>query len=232
MTRLSLLVLSLAALLGPGLAVDVGILNNVVDQLLNRFKPNFPNTNNAPTFTLAVKVPQGSQPGQYNVNQVPDTSDSVKNVILNSCDIYSSSSLVAATVLKPVDGHYCQTQPPVIGHSEYRVLQRFNLQAQGQELMVFYCSTSPCNGICTNDRNSYNILQLIKRINAWANRALVFTKIFKPPNRGPLTPAEMTTSLKNLGASIGLSNIYRCSGGQCQRCFNNDLAVRFCIADN
>lgn len=50
-------------------------------------------------FSLAVSIPYNSDTNTYDISEVTDTGDQVKTTILN-CDVYTSRTMVAATVLR------------------------------------------------------------------------------------------------------------------------------------
>ncbi|KAG7234474.1 hypothetical protein INR49_004763 [Caranx melampygus] len=92
MAGLRWMVVTLAMLLSAGqsLAVDQNQLETIVQQVLNK---------KYPMFSLAVSIPYNSDSRSYDLSQVTDTSDAVKSSIQN-CELYTSTRVVAATVLK------------------------------------------------------------------------------------------------------------------------------------
>ncbi|XP_023254881.1 uncharacterized protein LOC111649339 [Seriola lalandi dorsalis] len=103
MAGLRWMAVTLAVFLSTGnsLAVDQNQLATIVQQVLNRYTPSYMNSGRMkyPMFSLAVSIPYNSVSRSYDLNQVPDTSEAVKNRI-QDCNLYIGTRVVAATVLR------------------------------------------------------------------------------------------------------------------------------------
>lgn len=82
-------------------AVSETELAEIVNQLLNVYRPTYLVHGNTPTFTLAVSVPFNRETSSYDVSQVT-AADSSQNVrtALDTCQVYQGSRVVGAMVLK------------------------------------------------------------------------------------------------------------------------------------
>lgn len=131
-------------------------------------------------------------------------------------------------------------------HAEYRTLAKFqtlvsNLKkSRSDDLLVFYVLASPCGQRCTNIKNYSNILDRINAILNWNNYAFVFTNIFQPRKGCPIPEEDLQKALKQLAThkgdlgSIGLSNIFRCTGRdpvQCTSCSSSGALAPHCYSD-
>ncbi|KAF3688111.1 hypothetical protein EXN66_Car003783 [Channa argus] len=207
-------------------AVDQNRLATIVNGILRQYGTQG-------MFSLAVTVPDNLN---QNINQVlqqilqSDPADNVKNKV-NNGEVYVGTRVVAAKVLKHLTGG--------ADHAESRVVDNLNNLVNGRnnnDLMLFYVYASPCVEKCSSDTHRLSILERIKPINQWPNRAVVFSKIFRP-NTGPgNTDEQRGEALQRLGSSVGLTNIFRCDGSrqlQCTSCYNererNNVA-NYCIS--
>ncbi len=125
-------------------------------------------------------------------------------------------------------------------HAEYRTLENFNTLVNNHDkndFLLFYVLASPCVQRCTSKSSPWNILNSIKKIKKWKNYAVVFSDVFKPRGE-PIPVGDLRGALQRLGQSIGLRNIFRCSGEgavQCTSCSsskNTKEVARYCISDN
>ncbi|XP_023189323.1 uncharacterized protein LOC111608598 [Xiphophorus maculatus] len=235
---LSLTVLLLAANSFPP-AVDETQLKNLVSQVLNLYRPTyeFNNSMKTPMFSVVARIPFNSETNQYDISQVTDDANNVKDTIVG-CDVYNGTNILAATVLRwpdvvaqcPdgrdqwtissqartwADAYRQNTRSFNKGtavHAEYRTLQNLrtwlNNHNIGQDLLLIYVYASPCAKRCTNRDNKGNILKLLTDYVEF-NLVFVFSKVFKPRNT-IIPPEDLQDALKNLGGTIGLQRIFRC----------------------
>ncbi|XP_038568540.1 uncharacterized protein LOC119898436 [Micropterus salmoides] len=138
--------------------VDQNQLVGIVDDIVNRYRPSYKNPDGSqtfPMFSLAVSIPYNNTMKKYDVNQVLDNAEQVRNTIVN-CDVYRGTRVVAATLLKWPNvlnqcpsglvswRHVLRQCPSVVtwddlqrvcpvairdgttDHAEYRTLQHFN----------------------------------------------------------------------------------------------------------
>nr|XP_046231702.1 uncharacterized protein LOC124051938 [Scatophagus argus] len=83
-------------------AVDQNQLAEIVTEILNRYTPSYEGargTRRYPMFSLAVTIPYNKVSKRYDMSQVTDSGDVVRRRILN-CEVYTSTRVVAATVLR------------------------------------------------------------------------------------------------------------------------------------
>lgn len=161
MAGLCWMAVMLALLLSAGnssATVDKNQLARLVDQILNTYRPSYMHEGQrkSPMFSLAISIPYNNERRMYDISQVPDTGEQVRNAI-QSCNVYSGTRVVAATVLRWPDVlNQCPTQhvqwPDVLrrcrkeemtwadvqrlcpgkiregtaDHAEFRTLQHFN----------------------------------------------------------------------------------------------------------
>ncbi|XP_032419327.1 uncharacterized protein LOC116720282 isoform X4 [Xiphophorus hellerii] len=235
---LSLTVLLLAANSFPP-AVDEAQLKNLVSQVLNLYRPTyeFNNSMKTPMFSVVARIPFNSETNQYDINQVTDDANNVKDTIVG-CEVYTGTNILAATVLRwpdvvaqcpdgrvqwPIRSQattwaeaYCQNTRSFnegrAEHAEYRILQNLhtwlNNQNMGQDLLLFYAYASPCTATCTNRDSDYNILSPLTGYVEF-NIVFVFSKVHQPRN-DIISPDVLQDALKNLGETIGLDRIFRC----------------------
>lgn len=172
------------------------------------------------------------------MSSVTDSGDDVKKAILK-CKVYKSDYMVAARVLKLQDiAKVCPNEPVPADnmdhHAEYRTLSNIDALNSGEkinDLLLFYVSFSPCFRQCTNSSYPLNILEKIKEINNWTNHIVVFSKVYQPNNSNKMPDTELRDSIKRLGDSVGLENIFRCSeqlNGVCTSCANGNEVTSDC----
>ncbi|XP_034544448.1 uncharacterized protein LOC117816345 [Notolabrus celidotus] len=83
-------------------AVDQNELAGIVQETLNRYTPSYESTTGGrrfPMFSLAVRVPYNKESKKYDISQVTDSGEEVRETMIK-CEVYSSSRVVAATVLR------------------------------------------------------------------------------------------------------------------------------------
>ncbi|XP_076018184.1 uncharacterized protein LOC143009967 [Genypterus blacodes] len=133
-------------------------------------------------------------------------------------------------------------KPELPKHSELRVLENINDWDPKGNFLLIYSYLSSCGGKCTNPKNPFNILGLIRRyVPLWkGNHAFVFTKVFDQPKTGPrIREVDLKRALTNLAnANLDMKNIFHCytpeheflcstcsSGrGIADHCIDNDVA--------
>ncbi|KAK2918476.1 uncharacterized protein [Channa argus] len=98
---------TLAGIAGNSLAdVDQNELATIVNDILNKYTPTYSKKNGnlrEPMFSLAVSIPLSSKTNKYDVSQVLDRVDAVKDTIITRCEVYTGTRLVAATLLRADD---------------------------------------------------------------------------------------------------------------------------------
>ncbi|XP_068583177.1 uncharacterized protein [Cebidichthys violaceus] len=111
MAGLCWMAVTLGLLLSVGKSVDTferptnGQLRDIVNDLWNRYRPSYEvkkdgkDSRRYPMFSLAVSIPYNNNKKMYDVSQVIDSADDVKNLILR-CEVYRGTRVVAATVLR------------------------------------------------------------------------------------------------------------------------------------
>ncbi|XP_027875115.1 uncharacterized protein LOC114145655 [Xiphophorus couchianus] len=239
---LFLMVLSLTVLLLDANnfpPVNMGRLQYAVSQILNRYRPSYEveGQRKTPMFSLVARIPFNSETNQYDISQVTDDANNVKDTIVG-CEVYTGTNILAATVLRwpdvvaqcpdgrvqwPIRSQattwadaYCQNARSFnegrAEHAEYRILQNLhtwlNNQNMGQDLLLFYAFASPCTRTCTNRDSDYNILSPLTGYVEF-NIVFVFSKVHQPRNV-IMSPDVLQDALKNLGGTIGLDRIFRC----------------------
>nr|XP_040025382.1 uncharacterized protein LOC120813714 [Gasterosteus aculeatus aculeatus] len=121
-------------------------------------------------------------------------------------------------------------------HAEYRVLNNFNTLKQNRnrnDFLLFYVLASPCDQKCASETSRFSILEKIHVITEWRNRAVVFSKVFKPKGGEEVPVGNLTGALKRLGEKVGLQNILRCDGSvPCTSCSSGEDVTRYCYDIN
>lgn len=126
-------------------------------------------------------------------------------------------------------------------HAEYRTLQQLHTLLKNRhkdDLLLFYVLSSPCGKRCRSETDRWNILDGINQILNWTKYAVVFSNIFQPRSGEKIPEKALRESLERLGSyrgplgSVGLSNIFRCSGGRCSSCSTNNQVTPYCYSDS
>ncbi|KAM3624022.1 uncharacterized protein V6R79_018180 [Siganus canaliculatus] len=227
------LVLLLSA--GNTVAVlDQNELAGIVDDLLNKYRPSYYDANRqrSPMFSMAVTIPYNERTKSYDVREVTDSAEEVRNTILG-CEVYRGSRVVAATLLKWPDvvtqcpngrvqwkvpkgcpsttwaelySKCPKFNPGGADHAEYRTLQGFNTLLQNpnkNDLLLFFILASPCSNKCTRENGKWSILGSINQILNWNNHAIVFSLVFRPRSGQNIPEEELHGALERLGSYQG-----------------------------
>ncbi|XP_043970956.1 uncharacterized protein LOC122830003 [Gambusia affinis] len=232
MGLLSWMVLSLTVLLPAANSlppVNEAQLQDIVSDILKRYADS-QDQRKWPMFSLVVSIPFNSKTKTYDINQVPDDANNVKNTILNlNSEVYTGTKVVAATVLRYNDG--------TADHAEYRTLQNLKTikkHIDVNDLLLIYVYASPCSARCTNSKKQSNILRFLQNYKN-DKVVFVFSKVFKPSNTN-LSAKALQEALQNLGGTIGLGRIFRCDivNGRmkCVSCNRNGKVAEWCYDDN
>ncbi|XP_047443619.1 uncharacterized protein LOC125009591 [Mugil cephalus] len=83
-------------------AVDQNQLKVIVQEIQNRYRPSYVDKNQVqkfPMFSVAVTVPYNNDQKTYDMTEVHEDGQQVRDTILK-CRVYTSSRVVAATVLR------------------------------------------------------------------------------------------------------------------------------------
>ncbi|XP_061686330.1 uncharacterized protein LOC133506319 isoform X2 [Syngnathoides biaculeatus] len=112
-----------------------------------------------PMFSLAVSIPKTAGPDAYDLTQVPDTGENVKNAILQ-CEVYAGDNVVAATLLRWPD--VLQRCP------EARVPWRAVLRACKRKSMTWKEVASRCPDAVKKGTADHAEYRVLKRFDSWA----------------------------------------------------------------
>ncbi|XP_060923437.1 uncharacterized protein si:dkey-96g2.1 [Limanda limanda] len=229
-SRITVLLLLFLLSTEHSFAVTEDELTPLVDELLSKYGVNG-------MFSLAVSIPWNQNQNQnQNAQQIiqtvlrSDPADNVKNKI-NSRGEYLGIRVVAAKNL----------------HAEFNVVKKLNqlytsVEANPNDLLLFYVYASPCVEQCTHEFHSQSILRGLNEIRLWKNYAVVFSKVFKPSSGHENPKKKLVRALKVLATykfkgdlgPIGLQNIFRCDSEnnqmQCVSCSDDRGVADRCVS--
>ncbi|XP_069584613.1 uncharacterized protein [Ranitomeya imitator] len=94
--------------------------------------------------------------------------------------------------------------------------------------VVFFSLNSPCVQTCTDPKGKYNIIDKLNKVNLPGSnsRAFAYTKVFEKDKKKP--EEEVWKNWEALNAKI---HLYRRSGNNCIKCFNNGVRDKKCYND-
>ncbi|KAM3624023.1 uncharacterized protein V6R79_018180 [Siganus canaliculatus] len=124
------LVLLLSA--GNTVAVlDQNELAGIVDDLLNKYRPSYYDANRqrSPMFSMAVTIPYNERTKSYDVREVTDSAEEVRNTILG-CEVYRGSRVVAATLLKWPDVSWTAVDQKKLATIIQGIRNEYHIQGQ------------------------------------------------------------------------------------------------------
>lgn len=253
MSCLSLMVLLLAVWLSAANSSpfkDKTQLENLVSEILNRYRPSYKigNEKKSPVFSLTVSIPFDQKTDKFDISQVHDDVNRVKETMIN-CEVYTGNKVVGATVLRwPDVVNQCPhglVQWPLSGdlksaktwadvytrnpsafhdgradHAEYRTLQKLNTlsNSHNQDDLLLIYVFASPCAHKCANTNHKANILDLLRVYKKYKVVFVFSKVFKPRNSGSIPEEQLHDALENLGAVIGLERIFRCDTLKGQMC--------------
>ncbi|CAJ1052803.1 uncharacterized protein LOC117816345 [Xyrichtys novacula] len=221
----------------------------------------FDNIEKKPMFSLAVSIPYDEEKEKFDVSKVEVSDEEVKKTMLQCKVHITSRVVAATVLRWPNVLEQCPKEPVQwrdvlkncgeskmtwldvqkkcsdkvrdgrADHAEYRALKHMFKTPNKNDFLLFYVLASPCDKRCANPENPWNILESIKEIKKWKNYAVVFSNVFQPRNGVVIPEEDLKRALEQLGKSVGLKNIFRCSKGKCESCSDDNKVTSFCVRD-
>ncbi|KAL3066370.1 hypothetical protein OYC64_016345 [Pagothenia borchgrevinki] len=217
-------------------AVDLETLASYVDQIKSMYQTEG-------MYSLAVSIPVKDITLKKPLKKFLEESDPVLNVknMLNNNEVYVGRRVVAAKVLKPLNGR--------VEHAESRVVDQLdalftNQEENNQDMLLFYVYASPCVEHCLQTKPPGSILDRINKIRQWQSYAVVFSEVFQPRDQNDAVPYDkLRAALLLLGnhqgprGQIGLDHVFRCKKSEgsglmeCISCANGNQVAHECISN-